>query len=793
MEADEAEGVLAAIPCDDAVQRPGTGVVALGALPFLDSRQGHLIVPRFTMGIAQEPDGATHRWATAVGPTDLPLPATEELFDAVIWQYGSRPESAASGDVAITALTTDLSRAEYQDAVAGAVAIMRAPDATLDKVVLSRRVTAELDGPLPLSAVLRRLRAHEPACTIFSFPVPDGTFFGASPELLMARHGRRITCHPLAGTVARGQTARADADAQGGLAGSSKDRSEHRFVVDGLSAALRPLCDELTVPAEPSLVAFRSVAHLGTRIEGHLRDNGAPVGVLESGRDRASDPGGRGHAQGRGPGHHRHPGAGSPGLLGRPGRLGRRQRRRRVDDRHPQRPPASRRPDHHPACRCGRGGRLRPRGRGGRDRRQADVGPGVPGPRRLGTPALSGGAATAARRTAAGASGIRTITDAPPVVDEVTSADPPRASAMARTMANPNPLPGPVRPGFPREKRSKTRAARAGSMPGPLSETRMTPMPRSECADTVTLEPGGGVGQGIAHQVVGHLGQALGVPEDDDLAAGGHRQLVRVIGRVGVLDHVGADAMEIDRVRPERPAPIQLGQEQEVLDQAPHARRFLLDPLQRSVDARLVGEPAPAQQFGVPPDRRQGRAELVGGVGHELAQALLGGRLLGEGLLDLGEHLVEGGPEASDLGGRRLLGHPSGEVARGDGVGRLGHFAQGPQAAPDQPQGQPHHDGEDGDGGQPLHPAQRGQGVVGGVERERDVHGALGHAHGHHPVAPVRVPLAPDDDRVRVGTEGPGIAAELPARDVRRVAAPGPRRRAVAAGRAWSASPRAGS
>jgi isochorismate synthase len=279
VEADEAAGVLAGIPCDDAVQRPGTGVVALGALPFLCARQGHLIVPRFTMGIAQEPDGTTHRWATAVGPTDLPLPATEELFDAVIWQYGSG--SRAGGDVAVTALTTALSRVGYQDAVARAVALMRAPDATLAKVVLSRSVTAELDGPLPLSAVLRRLRAHEPACTIFSFPVPDGTFFGASPELLMARQGRRITCHPLAGTVARGRTARADADAQGGLAGSSKDRAEHRFVVDGISAALRPLCDELTVPAEPSLVAFRSVAHLGTRIEGHLRGPGIPPGVLE--------------------------------------------------------------------------------------------------------------------------------------------------------------------------------------------------------------------------------------------------------------------------------------------------------------------------------------------------------------------------------------------------------------------------------------------------------------------------------------------------------------------------------
>jgi len=283
VEADEAAGVLAGIPCDDEVQRPGTGVVALGALPFLSALKGHLIVPRFTMGIAVEPDGTTHRWATAVGPAELPLPATEELFDAVIWQYGSRPEPAGepAGDVAITALTTALSSEGYRDAVGRAVAIMRVPDAPLAKVVLSRSVTAQLDGPLPLSAVLRRLRAHEPACTIFSFPVPDGTFFGASPELLMARQGRRITCHPLAGTVARGRTARADADAQGGLAGSSKDRAEHRFVVDGISAALRPLCDELTVPAEPSLVAFRSVAHLGTRIEGHLRGPGIPPGVLE--------------------------------------------------------------------------------------------------------------------------------------------------------------------------------------------------------------------------------------------------------------------------------------------------------------------------------------------------------------------------------------------------------------------------------------------------------------------------------------------------------------------------------
>ena len=43
--ASAATDLLAAIPCDDMVGRTGTGVVALGALPFDDAMAGHLIVP----------------------------------------------------------------------------------------------------------------------------------------------------------------------------------------------------------------------------------------------------------------------------------------------------------------------------------------------------------------------------------------------------------------------------------------------------------------------------------------------------------------------------------------------------------------------------------------------------------------------------------------------------------------------------------------------------------------------------------------------------------------------------
>jgi menaquinone-specific isochorismate synthase len=272
----EAAAALAAIPCDDAVNTLGSGPVALGALPFTDAFGGHVVVPRFTMGTSRDTDGVTRRWATAVGPADVALPDTGELFDAVIWQYGTTPTEPTAAGVAD--LSTAMNSAGYAAMVADAVRTMAQPGATLRKVVLSRPVEVHLDGALSLSAALRRLRAGEPNCTIFSMPVPDGSFFGASPELLVARHGTKVSSHPLAGTVPRGDTARADADAQRDLAGSTKNRAEHRYVVGAIAEALAPFCAELSVPTEPSVVAFRSVAHLGTRIEGRLH---RPVGVLD--------------------------------------------------------------------------------------------------------------------------------------------------------------------------------------------------------------------------------------------------------------------------------------------------------------------------------------------------------------------------------------------------------------------------------------------------------------------------------------------------------------------------------
>ena len=157
VEAERAPSVLGAIPCDDAVGCPGSGVVALGALPFTGAMVGQLVVPRFTMGIARDADGLTRRWATAVGPAEEPLPGTAELFDAVIWQYGTTPEMAPESFV--TSLRSRMPRADYAAMVAEAVATMRAPGATLRKVVLSRPSRSTSTGA-----------SHWRACCVGSAP-----------------------------------------------------------------------------------------------------------------------------------------------------------------------------------------------------------------------------------------------------------------------------------------------------------------------------------------------------------------------------------------------------------------------------------------------------------------------------------------------------------------------------------------------------------------------------------------------------------------------------------------------
>lgn len=139
------------------------------------------------------------------------------------------------------------------------------------KVVIGRSEYLGCSQAVEPEAVFARFRDSDPSGNAYLVDLGPQILIGSSPELLIARSGRRISAFPLAGTCPRaaGQDDIRNAEK---LLESTKDREEHAYVTAALRAALAPLCDELSIPSEPELVPTPTTWHLGTPIAGSLRD-----------------------------------------------------------------------------------------------------------------------------------------------------------------------------------------------------------------------------------------------------------------------------------------------------------------------------------------------------------------------------------------------------------------------------------------------------------------------------------------------------------------------------------------
>lgn len=249
------QGTAAELPPDEAPlsrrvqhllntrRRTGRSAVVIGALPF-DPGPGKapaLAVPERL------------RWAPPLREdplTALPVPDGENAA----WQVREVPSAE-----------------EYRAAVAAAVARMKAGE--FDKVVLAR--TLELTGPHApdLPAMLRRLARRDPAGYTFAVPSgPGRTLIGASPELLVARAGARLTANPLAGSAPRSADLAEDVRRAAALLESPKDLHEHAVVVAAVREALAPFCTRLDVPERPALVRTAAMWHLSTTVTGEIAD-----------------------------------------------------------------------------------------------------------------------------------------------------------------------------------------------------------------------------------------------------------------------------------------------------------------------------------------------------------------------------------------------------------------------------------------------------------------------------------------------------------------------------------------
>ena len=232
----------------------GSGVVGFGALPFDPGAAGRLEVPEGLVTVTAE--GA---WLTAPEGAD-PLGAL------------AREPAPTQEPVGLRSVTYQPTAEEYAHQVAQAVEVLRRKE--IDKVVLARAVLGTVTEDVDVAAVAARLRAREPICAIYALPTPDGRrFVGASPELLVRRAGAEVACQPLAGTISLPANADPD-DYEAWLLGSAKNLHEHSVVVDEIVSLLSADYDDLSSDATPSIVALRSVAHLGSWVTGRRRAPG---------------------------------------------------------------------------------------------------------------------------------------------------------------------------------------------------------------------------------------------------------------------------------------------------------------------------------------------------------------------------------------------------------------------------------------------------------------------------------------------------------------------------------------
>jgi menaquinone-specific isochorismate synthase len=242
---------------------PGSGVVAFGALPFDRSAPIRLDVAEFL--ITQTSDGDA--WLTGPDGVD----AWRELLASV------RPPVQETQS--LRSLSLQPTPDEYAHNVALAVEILRSKE--IDKVVLARSVRGTVPEAIDAAAVAQRLHHREPRCTIYSIPTADGRrFVGATPELIARRTGPTLRSHPLAGTIALPPNVEPE-DYLTWLLGSTKNLHEHNVPVNEIVTALETLYDDVRADAGPSIVALRTLAHLGTWIDASCRDGANAPDALE--------------------------------------------------------------------------------------------------------------------------------------------------------------------------------------------------------------------------------------------------------------------------------------------------------------------------------------------------------------------------------------------------------------------------------------------------------------------------------------------------------------------------------
>jgi anthranilate synthase len=129
--------------------------------------------------------------------------------------------------------------------------------------------------PAPPSELFRRLRERNPAPYGFLLNLGETEWLvGASPEMYVRVEGRRVETCPIAGTIARGEDAIADAEQIRTILNSAKDESELTMCTDVDRNDKSRICvpGSVRVIGRRQIELYSRLIHTVDHVEGELRD-----------------------------------------------------------------------------------------------------------------------------------------------------------------------------------------------------------------------------------------------------------------------------------------------------------------------------------------------------------------------------------------------------------------------------------------------------------------------------------------------------------------------------------------
>ncbi|TBN58449.1 isochorismate synthase [Glaciihabitans arcticus] len=244
----------------DAVDLPGTGLIALGSFAFSrdSAATSVLIVPSVIVG---RRDGKA--WITRIVTTGSDAP------DAPV------PTPTAFGPEYRISLLPGAMKAEaFTAAVDSAIAAIAA--GTVRKVVIARDLVGHLPEGADLRRVLSDLAVGYPDCFTYSV----NGFIGSSPETLVRVDHGEVSARVLAGSIGRGSDADSDQDAAVALATSTKDLDEHAFALASVLRVLEPHSNTLMASELPFTLKLPNLWHLASDVEGRLSDGSSSLDLI---------------------------------------------------------------------------------------------------------------------------------------------------------------------------------------------------------------------------------------------------------------------------------------------------------------------------------------------------------------------------------------------------------------------------------------------------------------------------------------------------------------------------------